>query len=97
MRKNTARVLDAWTEGREDRQDQSIWTDGRRIFSYQTVLVEHGGSDTPFETAPVLLNRTRYSATTTRQQNDLAFGLSLGDVVIVTGVPQGSQDLTRYL
>lgn len=66
MRKNTQAVWQAWQQGKSNRQCQAIWTDGRHVYSYGTCIAALDTDD------HVVLNRTRYSVTTTVQQNGLA-------------------------
>ncbi len=67
MRKNTFAVFTAWNQrvGKGVFGD-SISTDGHTIFSYKTPILERVGHR-------VVLNENKYSATTTRQQNDIRY------------------------
>ena len=64
---NTFRVLRAWHRGEPLHASDSIWTDGRVIWSYQTAILarREDGSRLGW----VVLNGTRYTNTTTRHQN----------------------------
>lgn len=89
MRKNCQEVVRAWERGKECHKASSIWTDGRRIMSYGTCLVENVGGR-------LYLNRTRYSVTTTVHQNALA--AYFGDRVIeIDDVPRGARYLDPYV
>lgn len=89
MRKNCQEVVRAWERGKACSKADSIWTDGHRIMSYGTCLVENVGGR-------LYLNRTRYSVTTTVHQNALA--AYFGDRVIeIDDVPLGARYLDRYV
>lgn len=89
MRKNTARVLRAWSHGKADKRDAAIWTDGRNVYSYGTCIAA------PLSTSPlgpfevVVLNATKYSVTTTIHQNGVREYLRGAYVVEVDGLPLG--------
>jgi hypothetical protein len=88
MRRNLSAVLNAWRLGKA-RKGQSCSTDGTRIYSYATCLVEREAD------GRVLLNRTTYSRTTTAQQRSLLVALTYA--LEVDGVPIGCRgDLGRY-
>lgn len=76
MRVNVKRVIAAWREGRQDRRERSIWTDGTAIFSYYTCLAA------PMADGKLVLNITKYSSTTSNKQSGLSFGLQ--DVIACT-------------
>ena len=65
MRKNTQRVFNAWRNGVSDYKDKSIWTDGWRIFSYNTPIIQFG------ENWGFLIDMRQYSVTTSNHQNSL--------------------------
>ena len=89
MRKNCQEVVRAWERGEECCKASSIWTDGRRIMSYGTCILQNVGGR-------LYLNRTRYSVTTTIHQNALA--AYFGDRVIeIDGVPRGTRYLGPYV
>jgi len=92
MRKNTAEVFKAWIEGRTLNRHRSISTNGDHIYSYGTILVDRRPDGTP------ILNETRYSVTTSRQQGDLRYLMSLHGIepVKVDGAPIGCSDLRRF-
>lgn len=83
MRVNTKRVLEAWRGGRMDHREQSIWTDGAAIYSYGTCLVA------PLASGNVVLNVTKYSATTSNKQGDLRWSLRGLIAAEVDGLPLG--------
>lgn len=64
MRKNTVSVFNAWFSGRSERKQKSIWTDGSKIYSYNTPILWA-------EDGTVYINVTRYSVTTTIHQNGI--------------------------
>lgn len=89
MRKNCQDVVRAWERGEACRRADSIWTDGERILSYGTCIVQPVGGR-------LYLNRTRYSVTTSVHQNALAE--YFGDRVIeIDGVPRGTRYLDPYV
>ncbi len=63
MRKNVLQVFSAWKLG-QSLAFNSISTNGKTIFSYKTPIV-HMGKNGP------VVNRAKYSPTTTKQQNQL--------------------------
>ena len=60
---NTFRVLRAWHRGEPLHASDSIWTDGRVIWSYKTAILARR------EDGRVILNGTHYSNTTSAHQN----------------------------
>ena len=89
MRKNCQEVVRAWEIGQACSRADSIWTDGHRIMSYGTCIVQPVGGR-------LYLNRTRYSVTTSVHQNALA--AYFGDRVIeIDGVPRGTRYLDPYV
>jgi hypothetical protein len=86
MRVNCKNVLNAWRCGRRNKSAQSIWTDGRDIYSYGTCLV------TRDDAGNVILNRTRYSVTTTIHQGALA--VALNGCRVVDGIRIGCSPYT---
>lgn len=91
MRKNCSEVVESFLIGQPLRKAQSIWTDGDTIFSYGTAIVERR-----FNAKGVgrfLLNRTKYSVTTSTHQGAIAarfnrYGLNYEEV---EGVAIGSK------
>ena len=86
MRRNTRKVLDAWFQGNPLRETDSIWTDGERIYSYETALVEKMDNG-------VRMNVTKYSYTTTVHQNSIYAEL-LGttyDIDEMVDIPMGTK------
>jgi hypothetical protein len=93
MRKNTLRVIRSFNAGKEDRRDESIWTDGVTIFSYGTALF------TNVEDRGVwVFNVTKYSNTTTRHQSGIAYEFAANHranganphVLYVSGLARGA-------
>jgi len=67
MRKNTEAVFNAWRNGVRYKRENSIWTDGIHIYSYNThILVTPDSADMPYR-----FNTNRYSKTTSCHQNGL--------------------------
>ena len=91
MRKNTSTVLEAWERNApKGKEGDSIWTDGENIFSYRTCLVAPADFLDPIH-APFILNRTKYSTTTTQKQNSLATYITgEGRRVDVDNIPEGA-------
>lgn len=91
MRKNCSDVVRAWESGRANRRADAIWTDGHRIMSYGTVILE------PVDGVGLTFNATRYSVTTTIHQN--AIRAYFGDRIrqVVDDVPRGERYLDRYI
>lgn len=71
MRVNTRKVIDAWLADREYHKSNSLWTNGREIYSYNTCIVFAGPNN------ELYFNATKYSHTTTIYQNQIrnAFGI----------------------
>lgn len=64
-RKNTNDTFNAWCNRRPFKGGgAAVWTDGETIFSYSTPIVERTATGIKF-------NATRYSTTTSCQQNGL--------------------------
>jgi len=64
MRKNTREVFNAWKQGKRKKFCDAIHTDFGEIYSYATLLVaQHDNT--------VVLNRTKYSITTSIHQGGL--------------------------
>ncbi len=89
MKRNTRATLQAW-HAREPSPQPSIWTDGETIWSYGTAIA------TRTNPGAVILNRTKYSSTTSGHQNALLDELGSGPVVTVDGIEQGA-DAARLL
>lgn len=63
MRKNTKNVFNAWMNRRSEKKQNSIWTDGVHIYSYNVPIVERlpdGG---------YMVDVDQYSVTTSVHQN----------------------------
>lgn len=82
------RVVRAWQAG-ESFKAGSVRTDGRRVFSYGTCILEREAD------GRVIRNVTTYSTTTTRHQN--AAGYAAVYALIVDDVPRGADTLGQYL
>lgn len=88
MRKNTEATLQDWHHNRANNRYESIWTDGTRIYSYQTILVEPTG-----HADRVRVNVTKYSPTTSQHQNGILAGLGGLVAETVDGIPMGAKTL----
>lgn len=64
---------------------------GNKLFNYGTCLAQH------LQDGTTIFNRTKYSVTTSKIQNYIAYELGTYKVVEVTGVPAGTPDLTSYV
>ena len=62
MRKNTQNVFNAWFNGLSERNQKSIWTDGYKIYSYNTPILDYT------DEGGVRIDMSRYSVTTTVHQ-----------------------------
>lgn len=81
MRKNVQDAYRRWRQGDDSTPAQrgtSIWSNGRDIYSYATCLL----TNTP--DGRVIMNATRYSVTTTQQQNSLLVLLNRDGFVFET-------------
>ena len=65
-RKNTTDAFNAWKDGQSCRKSKTIWTEGNIIYSYTTPIVVK-------ENGQIKFNGTRYSVTTSCQQNSLRY------------------------
>jgi len=96
MRKNTQRAIDAfmWLEASpmSDRHS-SIWSDGRSIWSYSTIIVTWLGDK-------LAINMTRYSKTTSTHQRAILAELRRSwdedSILQVDGLPMGSDHDALY-
>lgn len=84
MRKNCTLALAAFLAGRSARPADSIWSNGDHLYSYATCIVARGAA------GEFIVNRTRYSTTTSIHQGPLTARLrECGRVVEVRGLPRG--------
>lgn len=71
MRQNTQKAFNAWNAGKNyrapGRNGSPIWTDGRSIFSYGVAILTRPD----YSAQSIRLNVTKYSVTTSQQQNGL--------------------------
>lgn len=63
MRKNAHRTLMAWAAAGAHRKCQSVWTDGRVVYSYETPIMWQN------DFGRAVINITKYSPTTSCHQN----------------------------
>lgn len=73
MRKNCEAVYAAWHAGHAHHAAPAIWTDGTTIYSYTTAIVTRPDAESlmPIPAERVVVNRTRYSPTTSIHQSAL--------------------------
>lgn len=80
MRQNTQKAFNAWNVGKvyraPGRNGSPIWTDGRSIYSYSTPILQRADD----AVGPARLNVSRYSVTTSQQQNGLRSLLTMSGV-----------------
>lgn len=65
MRKNTKNVFNAWVKGHSEKKQNSIWTDGYKIYSYNTPILQYNDS------GAIVIDMSKYSRTTTNHQNSI--------------------------
>lgn len=89
MRKNTMQVFEAWQAGKKNMRQTSIWTDGHDVYSYGTMILKKDQIR--------VLNRTKYSRTTTQHQNNLAVLLNRAGLpyIEIDGVYIGTASITE--
>jgi hypothetical protein len=90
MRQNTREVIRAWEYGTPHKRAESIWTDGERIMSYGTVLLEKVPG------VGLVLNDTRYSVTTGNKQHSLRVYFRDRVRQVLDAVPMGAGRLDRF-
>lgn len=83
MRVNTARVIKAWREGRRDRREASVWTDGVSIYSYGTAILAPLCDGLAF-------NAEKYSRTTSAHQSAIRWSIGTAIAREVRGLPLGA-------
>lgn len=85
--KNVYEVFYAWVKERR-KASGAISTDGQTIYSYDTAIL------TRSDDGRIVLNRTKYSPTTSRHQNGIRAGLDREnihlDVVVLNGVDKNA-------
>ncbi len=91
----TGRVLDAWLSRRADYGTESFHTDGHKLLSYRTCLLEWAPD------GALLMNVTTYSKTTSAKQRAVGRMIAAHRVVGWTvrtygAVPQGAGSLVDY-
>lgn len=81
--------------GAKSGKASNMFIDENRIFSYGTVLAQKT------TTGHILLNKTKYSSSTSRQQGRLNYELSRvygqDQIIEVNNVPMWTQDLRNFL
>lgn len=100
MRKNARAALKSWWGDRPNKRAKSIWSDGENLWSYDTCLVTWLVSGWPEDDPSteeryeaVIINRSRYSVTTSAHQTAIHASLSqrLGaaNVIVVEDLDRG--------
>jgi len=86
MRVNTRNAMHAWMHGKECRKADAVWSNGDHVYSYNTCMVARADDGT------VIVNREKYSVTTSCQQGGIAYYLAANGVpyVEVTGIGRGA-------
>lgn len=87
MNRICKRVIKAWLHQGYDTKSYSFWTNGERIYSYGTVLLQVING-IPY------LNKTFYSTTTRIYQNHLS---KIIPARLLTNVPEDTLDLQPYV
>lgn len=94
MRKNTREVLKAWiAKEAKGNRGESISTDGTTIYSYNTAIVGRIPV-VGMEEVGITINTTKYSPTTSNQQNSIINYFEVNDIGYneVINVPIGTLD-----
>lgn len=99
MRKNCKEAMQAWAIGKSKKSADSIWTENRVLYSYDTELARW--KDDPIVGKRVFyLNMTKYSVTTTNHQNAIYSTLCRiypnAIFIIFTDLPLRVKDLKSY-
>lgn len=83
-------VIKAFVNHSESAHTLNVRSTGDKLFNYSTCLAQrHEGK--------IILNVTRYSASTSKVQYYLKYELDGYQVTEVSGVPMGTYDLTHYI
>ena len=83
-------VISKFVNFAESAATANVRSTGDKLFNYYTCIAQrHEGK--------IIVNVTRYSATTSKIQNYLRRELSGYDVIEVTSVPRGTCDLVPYI
>lgn len=93
MNDNTRRAFSYWQHGIRLKAHASIWTDGKRLYSYDTCLVDKLTTQELF-----LVNVSKYSSTTSKKRNQLITLLEAAKLPFlrITDVPEGTTSLTTH-
>lgn len=83
----TEQVVREFVNGATKGKASSLRIEGDKLFNYNTVIAQRING-------VLVVNRTKYSMTTTKHQSRIA---RYGSAEINEGVPMGAQDLTRYM
>lgn len=83
-------VISKFVNFAESAATANVRSNGDKLFNYETCIAQrHEGK--------IIVNVTRYSATTSKMQNYLRRELSDYDVIEVTSVPRGTCNLVPYI
>lgn len=83
-------VISKFVNFAESAATANVRSTGDKLFNYETCIAQrHEGK--------IIMNVTRYSATTSKMQNYLRRELSDYDVIEVTSVPRGTCNLVPYI
>lgn len=83
-------VISKFVDFAESAATANVRSTGDKLFNYETCIAQrHEGK--------IIVNVTRYSATTSKMQNYLRRELSDYDVIEVTSVPRGTCNLVPYI
>lgn len=84
-------ILKAFVNGKTSGKVGNLTIEGTKLFNYGTLIAS-------VEDCGFIVNRTKYSPTTSRIQNKLVSLLPSRDVIEVTGVPMGfGGDLSKFI
>ena len=83
-------VISKFVNFAESAATANVRSTGDKLFNYYTCIAQrHGGK--------IIVNVTRYSATTSKMQCYVRRELSDHDVIEVTSVPRGTRNLVPYI
>lgn len=86
MGKTRQEVVDAFMRGDAARGGSSLWSTGDTLMSYGTCIAQWDGKG-------MIINRTKYSKTTSAQQSMIPVMNIAGKVKWVEDIPRGAHEL----
>ena len=87
---NNKSVINAFVNGKNGRSSNgNLRTDGTKLFNYGTCIAQK------LENGTILLNKTKYSVSTSKIQTWAAYIIPNG--IDVHNVPMGAKSLIQYL